>query len=72
MRSLLLCLVLIGMAGCSNVQPWVLPYEREALADPIMSLSRVPLIDQYRQHVYDVRQAAKTASMNQGGGCGCN
>jgi hypothetical protein len=72
MRSLLLGLTLMVLAGCSSVEPWVMPYEREALADPIMSLSRVPLIDQYRQHVFDVRQAAKTASMNQGGGCGCN
>mgnify|MGYP000582635312 CR=1 FL=1 len=72
MRSFLLCLTLLGLAGCSSVEPWVLPYEREALADPIMSLSRDPLMDQYRQHVFDVRAGARGAGTSQGGGCGCN
>lgn len=72
MRTMVLCLSLLGLTGCSSVEPWVMPYEREALADPIMSLSRDPLMDQYRQHVFDVREGASDASINQGGGCGCN
>ena len=58
--------------GCARVDPWVMPYEREALADPIMSVSRDPLIDRHRQHVFDVREGARGPSTSQGGGCGCN
>ena len=28
------------LCGCSPIQPWVKPYERERLADPIMKFSR--------------------------------
>ena len=69
--SLLISLLLL--AGCSSVEPWVRPYEREALADPIMLPSRVPLVDQHRQHVFEVREGARGASgVAKGGGCGCN
>jgi len=50
----------------------VKPYERELLADPIMSFSRDPAIDQHREHVYEVREGARGAGTSQGGGCGCN
>jgi hypothetical protein len=59
------------MAGCS-IQPWVKPYERERLADPIMKFSRDSLADKHREHVFDVREAAHGATGVQGGGCGCN
>jgi Domain of unknown function (DUF4266) len=59
------------LAGCS-IEPWVKPYEREHLADPIMKFSRDPLADKHREHVYDVREAAHGATGVQGGGCGCN
>jgi len=59
------------LAGCS-IEPWVKPYERERLADPIMKLSRDPLADKHREHVYDVREASHGATGVQGGGCGCN
>jgi len=62
---------LIFLSGC-GIEPWVKPYEREALADPIMSLSRDPVADSYRQHVYDTREGARGAGISQGGGCGCN
>ncbi len=68
-------LVMLALAalsvGCSS-QPWVMPYERGWLADPLMSLSRDPISDNYLQHVHDVREAARGASVGQGGGCGCN
>ena len=35
-------LLLSAMAGCSNVEPWVKPYERDRLADPIMLLDGDP------------------------------
>ena len=59
------------LAGCS-IEPWVKPYERERLADPIMKFSRDALADKHREHVFDVREAAHGATGVQGGGCGCN
>jgi hypothetical protein len=56
------------LGACSGVKS----YEREMLADPIMSFSRDPLSDQYLDHVYDVREGARGATNTQGGGCGCN
>jgi len=70
-----LCLSFIAVlcfAGCTRVEPWVMPYEREALADPIMSTSRDPMLDRHRAHVFDVREGARGATVSQGGGCGCN
>ena len=59
------------LGGCAT-EPWVKPYEREILADPIMSFSRDPVSDAHRQHVFEVREAARGAGTSQGGGCGCN
>jgi hypothetical protein len=59
------------LAGC-GIQPWVKPYERERLADPIMKVSRDALADKHREHVFDVREGARGATGVQGGGCGCN
>jgi len=61
--------VLLG--GCA-IQPWVKPYERERLADPIMAFSRNALPERHRDHVRDVREGARGATGVQGGGCGCN
>jgi hypothetical protein len=60
------------LGACGSVQPWVKPYERERLADPIMQFSRLPLADRHREHVHSVREAARGATGVQGGGCGCN
>ena len=62
---------LLLSGGCA-IQPWVKPYERERLADPIMSLSRGSLADKHREHVRDVREGSRGATGVQGGGCGCN
>ena len=72
MKALLATVCLLLVAGCSNIEPWVMPYEREALADPIMTMSRDPMLDRYRQHVFEVREAARGGSGTQGAGCGCN
>jgi len=50
----------------------VKPYEREHLADPIMSLTPNPVSAAYIDHVYEVREGAKGATGAGGGGCGCN
>ena len=59
------------LGGCA-VEPWVKPYERERLADPIMNPQRSALLAQHREHVLDVREGARGATGVQGSGCGCN
>jgi hypothetical protein len=59
-------------AACSAPQPWVKPYERERLADPLMQFSRGALIEKHREHVHLVREGSRGAVGVQGGGCGCN
>ncbi len=70
-RGYLMLVVMAWLAGCAS-DSWVKSYEREWLADPLMSLSRDPLSDKYMQHVYDVREGAQGAAVGVGGGCGCN
>ena len=73
-RTLLTTVVLLGtilQTGCS-LQPWVKPYERERLADPIMQFSRDTLSEKHFEHVREVREGARGATGVQGGGCGCN
>ena len=60
------------LSGCSAIQPWVKPYERERLADPIMKFARNALAEKHTEHVRDVREGARGATGVQGGGCGCN
>ena len=67
MLLLLLCL----MSACS-IKPWVKPYERAYLADPIMLFSRDPVSDSYIHHVYQAREGTRGAEGGSGGGCGCN
>jgi hypothetical protein len=68
--SLLATLVLIG--GCGNLEPWVKPYERDRLADPIMASDRDPVSSAYLHHVFEAREGARGALGSAGGGCGCN
>jgi hypothetical protein len=75
-RALIACAVLgatlLGGCAAPKFEPWVKPYERERLADPIMKLSRDALSDKHFEHVRDVREGARGATGFQGGGCGCN
>jgi hypothetical protein len=70
--AVVLAAALSALAGCAAPEPWVKPYERERLADPIMQFSRHALPDRHRAHVHEVREAARGATGVQGGGCGCN
>lgn len=70
--QLLLTVCLLLLSGCSSLQPWVQPYERDKLADPIMAFGRHPVALQHIAHVRDSREAAKGANGSGGGGCGCN
>jgi hypothetical protein len=70
-RILLALSVLLGLSACS-VEPWVKPYERDRLADPIMALDTDPVSTSYIQHVYEAREGARGGEGAAGGGCGCN
>jgi hypothetical protein len=74
LRTLLLTLLLPVFTACSlhAPQPWVKPYERQNLADPIMSFDRDPVAGGYTHHVYQAREGARGAEGGGGGGCGCN
>ncbi len=61
-----------GCASWSLPEPWVKPFERERLADPVMKSLRDPMASKHREHVLIVREGARGANGVQGGGCGCN
>ncbi len=73
-RAALLLLAVSGavLSGCGSIEPWVKPYERDRLADPIMFLDGDPVSSAYLQHVYEAREAARGGEGAAGGGCGCN
>jgi hypothetical protein len=70
--GLLAALALAGLGGCTSVEPWVKPYEREHLADPIMAPGRNSIAATYRDHVFETREGSHGATGAVGGGCGCN
>jgi hypothetical protein len=70
-RILLPLLALAALSGCS-IEPWVKPYERDRLADPIMFLDTDPVSSAYIYHVYEAREGARGGEGTAGGGCGCN
>ena len=77
MRKFCLILLVLVSGGCASmelkpIKPWVSPYERNNLADPIMSFSRDPVAAAYLHHVYQAREGARGAEGGSGGGCGCN
>lgn len=81
-RSLATALLVLGAilsSGCAStiaslqdIEPWVKPYERSNLADPIMSANRNPIALAYVKHVFEAREGARGADGGAGGGCGCN
>ncbi len=76
LKRIAISLVLLAaMSSCGYIKPikpWVKPYERQNIADPIMSFSRDPVADSYMSHVRDAREGASGADGGAGGGCGCN
>jgi Domain of unknown function (DUF4266) len=70
--SIVALLLLMLASGCVSIKPWVSPYERNNLADPIMQFSRAPVADAYLDHVYEAREGARGAEGGAGGGCGCS
>jgi Domain of unknown function (DUF4266) len=73
--TLLAVLAAAALAGCALPtlpEPWVKPFERERLADPVMQAQRDILAARNTAHVREVREGARGAMGVQGGGCGCN
>jgi hypothetical protein len=71
-RPALLAACVLMSAGCSSIQPWVKPYERDRLADPIMAWDRDAISSAYLDHIRESREGSRGASGSAGGGCGCN
>ncbi|MDH5490826.1 MAG: DUF4266 domain-containing protein [Myxococcales bacterium] len=67
LRALPLALVLI-CGGCATTQPW----ERELLAEPVMSPDDDPDEGVLRAHLHGTREGAVGGFGGGGGGCGCN
>lgn len=70
-RGVVVSVLLLSISACS-IEPWVKPYERDRIADPIMSFDRDPVSSAYIHHVYEAREGARGATGSAGGGCGCN
>ncbi|MGB3620914.1 DUF4266 domain-containing protein [Ketobacter sp. MCCC 1A13808] len=74
-KPIAVCMLILAfgaITGCETVKPWVKPYERNNLADPIMSFGRDPIESSFMHHVYQAREGARGAEGGGGGGCGCN
>jgi hypothetical protein len=71
LRSAMIVGVVLLASGC-GIQPWVKPYERDRLADPIMAWDRDALSSAYLDHVREAREGSRGATGGAGGGCGCN
>ena len=71
MRILALLPLVFLLCAC-GIQPWVKPYERQNLSDPIMRFERDPIAGGYTNHVYQAREGARGAEGSGGGGCGSN
>jgi hypothetical protein len=71
-RFLLPLVAIAALSACSPIEPWVKPYERDKLADPIMALDGDPVSTAYIQHVFEAREGARGGEGAAGGGCGCN
>jgi len=72
MRRLVILLLLPMMLPGCTIKPWVKPYERARLAEPVMNLNRHPASNAYMHHVHQAREGARGAEGGAGGGCGCN
>ena len=71
LRPLFVAAILL-LSGCGGIQPWVKPYERDRLADPIMAWDRDAISSAYLDHIRETREGARGATGGAGGGCGCN
>jgi hypothetical protein len=71
LRPALIAGVLLLTSAC-GIQPWVKPYERDRLADPIMTWDRDAISSAYLDHIREAREGSRGATGSAGGCCGCN
>jgi len=71
-KKIIFIMLAMSLLSACAVKPWVKPYEKAHLADPVMILDRDPVASSYLGHVYDARESARGAGLAAGGGCGCN
>jgi hypothetical protein len=60
--------LLPALGGCANVKP----YEREMLADPIMSVNGGNAKENLMEKFYSTREGSMGGGTSVGGGCGCS
>lgn len=65
---ILLALSFLGLGGCANVKPW----EREIIADPIMSVNGGAAKQALLEKFYSTREGSMGGGTGVGGGCGCS
>jgi hypothetical protein len=65
-------IALVLLLDACSIQPWVKPYERDRLADPIMAWDRDVISGAYLDHIYESREGSRGGNGAAGGGCGCN
>ena len=71
-RILMTTVLLAGLSACGPIEPWVKPYERDHLADPIMAMDPDPVSTAYIHHVFEAREGSRGGEGSAGRGCGCN
>lgn len=71
-RGFALLAIAAMLSSCISIKPWVSPYQRSDLADPIMTFSKDPADASFMHHVHQAREGARGAEGGGGGGCGCN
>jgi len=71
-RYIIIAISILMLLGGCGIKPWVKPYERANLADPIMTFTPNPVSNSYLNHVYQSREGMRGAESGSGGGCGCN
>ena len=60
LRPVLALSALLLVSACS-IQPWVKPYERDRLADPIMAWDRDAISSAYLDHIRESREGSRGA-----------
>ena len=68
MRKLIFMVLLVLLAGCSNVQPW----QRGSLAREDMQWQPDVMDARLRDQIHSSKEASSGGSGAAGGGCGCN
>jgi len=66
--KLLLIALIIGLSGCSPVQPW----EKGNLSKSHMAFDPDPLEAKWVRRTMQAKEAAMGGYGIEGGGCGCN